>query len=136
MERPGGGVGRRIAMQRARLNDPRLDTLDEKSRSLMANVLDIDDDLRMSNGSNNIRMGKMEDSHPMSGVSVRYDIVCILKEIRKITGKFRREEEENDVRNEWKFAAMVIDRACFIVCLLFTFGSTFAIMWSAPHLIA
>ena len=39
------------------------------------------------------------------------------------------------MKNEWKFAAMVIDRACFIVCLLFTFGSTFGIMLSAPNLL-
>ncbi|XP_076465874.1 neuronal acetylcholine receptor subunit alpha-7-like [Babylonia areolata] len=136
MERPGGVVGRRVAMQRARLNDPRLDTLDEKSRSLMANVLDIDDDLRMSNGGSNGGGNNSNSSVKMGKVSVRYDIVCILKEIRKITTKFRKDEEENDVKNEWKFAAMVIDKACFIVCLLFTFGSTFAIMLSAPHLIA
>ncbi|KAK7478423.1 hypothetical protein BaRGS_00030348 [Batillaria attramentaria] len=136
MERPGGGVSRRIAMQRARLNDSKLETLDEKSRSLMANVLDIEDDIRMANGSANIMMTKMEENMPMSNVNLRYDIVCILKEIRKITSKFRRDEEENDVKNEWKFAAMVLDRFCFIFCILFTVGSTVGIMWSAPHLIA
>ena len=59
MERPGGNVSRRITMQRARLNDSKLDKLDEKSRSLMANVLDIDDDIRMANGSANIMMTKV-----------------------------------------------------------------------------
>ncbi|XP_070211033.1 acetylcholine receptor subunit alpha-type acr-16-like [Littorina saxatilis] len=136
MERPGGSVRRRVVMQRARLNDIKLESLDEKSRSLMANVLDIDDDIRMANGSPNIMMGKVEESHAAGSMNMRFDIVCILKEIRKITTKFRREEEENDVKNEWKFAAMVIDKACFIVCILFTFGSTFAIMFSAPHLFA
>ncbi|XP_076443929.1 acetylcholine receptor subunit alpha-type acr-16-like [Babylonia areolata] len=140
MERPGGFVSRRVAMQRSRLNDVKLDSLDEKSRSLMANVLDMDDDLRMANGTATAMMSKVEEnsttSHNVNSVSMRYDIVCILKEIRKITAKFRRDEEENDSKNEWKFAAMVIDRACFVVCVLFTFGSTFAIMWSAPHLIA
>lgn len=72
----------------------------------------------------------------MGSVSVRHDIVCILKELRKITAKFRRDEEEDDEKTEWKFAAMVIDRACFVVCILFTFGSTITIMLSAPHLIA
>ena len=71
----------------------------------------------------------------MASVSMRYDIMCILNEIRKVTAKFQRDDEENNIRNEWKFAAMVIDRACFVVCLLLTFGSTFAIIWSAPHLI-
>ena len=81
------------------------------------------------------RFVQMEENHPAGTMNMRYDIVCILKEIRKITAKFRRDEDENDVKNEWKFAAMVIDRACFIVCLLFTFGSTFGIMLSAPNLL-
>ena len=60
MERPGGNVSRRITMQRSRLNDAKLDKLDEKSKSLMANVLDIDDDIRMANGSAaNIMMSKV-----------------------------------------------------------------------------
>ncbi|XP_025078465.1 acetylcholine receptor subunit alpha-type acr-16-like [Pomacea canaliculata] len=136
MERPGGGVSRRVAMQRARLTDSRLESLDEKSRSLMANVLDIDDDIRMVNGSSTVTMTRVDEGLPVGSVSVRHDIVCILKELRKITAKFRRDEEENDEKTEWKFAAMVIDRACFVVCILFTFGSTITIMLSAPHLIA
>lgn len=62
MERPGGGVSRRVAMQRARLTDSRLESLDEKSRSLMANVLDIDDDIRMVNGSSTVTMTRVGNS--------------------------------------------------------------------------
>lgn len=71
----------------------------------------------------------------MASSSVRHDITCILREIKKVTAKLRKEEEENDVKNEWRFAAMVMDRLCFIICIIFTGGSTLAVLASAPHLL-
>ncbi|CAG5131685.1 unnamed protein product, partial [Candidula unifasciata] len=135
MKRPGGTPSRRSLMQRAQVKDFKLGTLEEKSRSLMANVLDMDDDPRMAKGSAASFILKMEDSIGMASSSVRHDITCILREIKKVTAKFRKEEEENDIRNEWRFAAMVMDRLCFIICIIFTLGSTLAVIASAPHLL-
>ncbi|BFZ01989.1 hypothetical protein BsWGS_05027 [Bradybaena similaris] len=135
MKRPGGTPSRRSLMQRAQVKDFKLGTLEEKSRSLMANVLDMDDDPRMAIGNTTGFLLKMEDSIGMTSSSVRHDITCILREIRKVTAKFRKEEEENDIRNEWRFAAMVMDRLCFIICIIFTVGSTLAVIASAPHLL-
>ncbi|KAL4227369.1 Neuronal acetylcholine receptor subunit alpha-7 [Mactra antiquata] len=73
--------------------------------------------------------------HDTNGVSCR-DISSILSELRKITSKMKQEEEENEIKNEWKFAALVIDRLSLLICLAATFISTAAILLSAPHLIA
>ncbi|GFO36231.1 neuronal acetylcholine receptor subunit alpha-7-like [Plakobranchus ocellatus] len=157
MRRPGGANSRRALIQRSQVKDYKLAPLEEKSRSLMANVLDTDDDPRTmaSNGSGGFRV-KMEDSpctspltsnggcvgslgggvaSPLTSTTVRHDITSILRELKKITAKFRKEEEQEDTKNDWKFAAMVMDRLFFLICFVFTMGSTIAILASAPHLI-
>ncbi|XP_012938549.1 neuronal acetylcholine receptor subunit alpha-7 isoform X1 [Aplysia californica] len=136
MERPGGSTTRRSLTQRAQVKDYKLGPLEEKSRSLMANVLDMDDDPRMANGSTTGFLMKMEESMGMNSSSVRHDITSILRELKKITSRYRKEDEESDVKNDWKFAAMVMDRLCLVVCCVFTLGSTVAILASAPHLLA
>lgn len=45
-------------------------------------------------------------------------------------------EEMERLQNDWKFGAMVVDRACLICFSLFIVISTCCIMFSAPHLIA
>lgn len=59
----------------------------------------------------------------------------ILKELRVITEKIRTDEEESRVCNDWKFAAMVVDRICLILFTLFTIIATIAVLFSAPHII-
>ncbi|KAH9524882.1 Acetylcholine receptor subunit alpha-type acr-16, partial [Bulinus truncatus] len=51
MKRPGGSTSIRSLTQRAQVKDMKLGELEEKSKSLMANVLDMDDDPRMVNGN-------------------------------------------------------------------------------------
>ncbi|CAI5455874.1 unnamed protein product [Caenorhabditis angaria] len=50
----------------------------------------------------------------------------------------RMEEDERDEQaaNDWKFAAMVVDRMCLITFSFFIVFSTCGIMFSSPHLIA
>ncbi|EFO15134.1 hypothetical protein LOAG_13379, partial [Loa loa] len=45
------------------------------------------------------------------------------------------EKESERLQNDWKFSAMVVDRACLICFSLFIILSTFSIIFSAPHLI-
>jgi nicotinic acetylcholine receptor len=59
----------------------------------------------------------------------------ILKELRVITEKIRTDEEDSRVCNDWKFAAMVVDRICLILFTLFTIIATIAVLFSAPHII-
>ncbi|KHN71438.1 Neuronal acetylcholine receptor subunit alpha-7 [Toxocara canis] len=60
----------------------------------------------------------------------------LLSEIRVLSAKVLKEEVMHDLRAEWKFVAMVIDRVCFISFSLFLIICTSVIVWRAPHLIA
>ncbi|XP_051165765.1 neuronal acetylcholine receptor subunit alpha-7-like isoform X1 [Leptopilina boulardi] len=65
----------------------------------------------------------------------RYELVLILKEIKIITDQLKDEEVNTKVTNDWKFAAMVIDRMCLIIFTLFTIIATITVLFSAPHII-
>ncbi|VBB33888.1 unnamed protein product, partial [Acanthocheilonema viteae] len=54
--------------------------------------------------------------------------------LKQITDQMKEDEETESLRNDWKFSAMVVDRACLICFSLFTTLSTFSIILSAPHL--
>jgi len=59
----------------------------------------------------------------------------ILVEVQYLTGRLSKEVETQQVCNDWKFAAMVIDRMCLWLFSIFTVISTGAILFSAPHTI-
>ncbi|KAM0726312.1 Neuronal acetylcholine receptor subunit alpha-7 [Formica fusca] len=65
----------------------------------------------------------------------RYELVLILKEIKIITNQLKAEDENTKITNDWKFAAMVIDRMCLIIFTLFTIIATITVLLSAPHII-
>ena len=58
----------------------------------------------------------------------------ILNEIRFLTDKRRKEDDFEEQCNDWKFAALVIDRLCLWVFTAFTIVSTCGILFSAPHI--
>merc|ERR1711963_1233600 len=125
------------------------------SKSLLANVLDIDDNLRYGAG------GGGHSNHPShvkpplpNGCSVvsspssvksetetvphhplHRELCLILKEIKVITDKIRDDEESGAIESDWKFAAMVLDRLCLITFTLFTIIATLAVLAAAPHVI-
>ena len=67
---------------------------------------------------------------------INKDLNPVIRELRFITNRMRREDELNEIINEWKFAAMVIDRLCLILFTTFAVVSTAVCLLSAPHLIA
>ncbi|XP_013097312.2 neuronal acetylcholine receptor subunit alpha-7 isoform X1 [Stomoxys calcitrans] len=141
---------------------------ERSSKSLLANVLDIDDDFRnvrpMTPGGTlphnpafyrtvygylenlqgddgsigpigSTRMPDAVTHHTCIKTQTEYELSLILKEIRFITDQLRKEDEENDIANDWKFAAMVVDRLCLIIFTMFTILATIAVLLSAPHII-
>jgi nicotinic acetylcholine receptor len=60
-------------------------------------------------------------------------LYLILKELQFITKKIKTDEEEEDKSNDWKFAAMVIDRLCLVFFSMATFISTAAILLTAKN---
>lgn len=59
----------------------------------------------------------------------------ILDEVRYISKRFRDQDEDDTVCNEWKFAASVIDRLCLMAFSLFTILCTIGILMSAPNFV-
>ncbi|XP_022248760.1 neuronal acetylcholine receptor subunit alpha-7-like [Limulus polyphemus] len=108
------------------------------SRSLLANVLDIDDDLRLQNSTSGyLQVSSSEETSTVhTCVSAQRELNSILKELRFITNRMKEEEQANDIVAEWKFAAMVIDRICLIAFSLFAIISSCVCLLQAPHLVA
>ena len=53
-----------------------------------------------------------------------------------ITRRLAEQDEAGERQNEWKFAAMVIDRLCLVVFSFFIAVSTCYIFFTAPYLTA
>ncbi|KAJ8681285.1 hypothetical protein QAD02_017072 [Eretmocerus hayati] len=138
------------------------------SKSLLANVLDLEDNALASHNNlmNNVfstpgphqhHIGHTPHHHPphpphpsdggpggpgqvdamLQGACfcARYELILILKEIKIITDQLKDNEVQTKITNDWKFAAMVIDRLCLIVFTLFTIIATITVLFSAPHII-
>ena len=120
-----------------------LELKERSSKSLLANVLDIDDDFRHAgagSGSSGTFLRSSGDDPgipppPAPCLGPHRELSMILKELRVITDKLRKEDEAAEVTNDWKFAAMVVDRLCLIIFTLFTVIATIAVLFSAPHII-
>ncbi|XP_067122653.1 neuronal acetylcholine receptor subunit alpha-7 isoform X3 [Centruroides vittatus] len=136
MDRPGRKITRKQLFMSTKMKE--LELKERSSRSLLANVLDIDDDFRQPNSTGGyIHMPGGEDASTLhTCIRAQRELSCILKELRYITTRMRNEDEVNDVIAEWKFAAMVVDRVCLILFSAFTIISTCVCLFSAPHLIA
>ncbi|XP_050425041.1 neuronal acetylcholine receptor subunit alpha-7-like isoform X1 [Adelges cooleyi] len=142
---------------------PDLEFRAKSSRSLLANVLDLDDDLRSSTRSYpgarsqvapmpehvveqqhaSVISGSADGAGARGGAHAatvsclgpHRELSLILKELRTITDKLRKEDVDEDITNDWKFAAMVIDRMCLYLFTFFTVAATIAVLMSAPHVI-
>lgn len=153
MSRPGQETGTDTSHMSMQIRD--LELRDRSSKSLLANVLDIDDDFRHNtyqSSSHHASFYRHDD--PTSGtgansgvgmihtsgggnscIGPHRELSLILKELRMITEKIRKDEEASEITNDWKFAAMVVDRLCLIIFTLFTIIATIAVLLSAPHII-
>ncbi|XP_058446829.1 neuronal acetylcholine receptor subunit alpha-7 isoform X2 [Malaya genurostris] len=143
MGRPGKKITRKTIILANRMKE--LELKERSSKSLLANVLDIEDDFRHVTsgitGSNTAisssgfsRPTTVDDHHNYSGCSHK-DLHNILKELQFITNRMRKADEEAELISDWKFAAMVVDRFCLFVFTLFTIIATVTVLLSAPHII-
>jgi len=191
MRRPGCDVeadgGRSPRKQRRKIREVEL--RERSSKSLLANVLDLEDDYRMFHGGGSVagsagvfsnytmnsdgrrldgRAGTCRRHRPSvrlcseaapaaaafidpgetstgavngvpggggGGTPAACLLRSILGELRTITTKMRQDERFEDECSDWKFAAMVLDRLCLCLFTMFTVISTFAILFSAPHVL-
>ncbi|XP_071440786.1 neuronal acetylcholine receptor subunit alpha-7-like [Hetaerina americana] len=138
MSRPGQQDSRKSLQMRE------LELKERSSKSLLANVLDIDDDFRHGGAlqpSDHPHHHHHTEESPSALAAAHNclgphrELSLILKELRVLTDKLRKEDEAAEVTNDWKFAAMVVDRLCLIIFTLFTIIATIAVLFSAPHII-
>ncbi|XP_023332222.1 neuronal acetylcholine receptor subunit alpha-7 isoform X6 [Eurytemora carolleeae] len=150
MNRPKKKITRKTIMMNNRMKE--LEMKEKASKSLLANVLDIDDDFRplsVGGGFMRVNGNPMENNvghnhnHvqppatplPQGSCASSRELQCILKEIRYMTNRLRMRDDEEEIVSDWKFAAMVIDRFCLITFTTFTVITTIAVLLSAPHII-
>lgn len=124
-----------------RLDKPWRYRFDKNRRLIVLACRFADDDFRASVLSHRAyTSGAASTSSPTSesrsvcNYSAR-ELQLILHEVRYITDYMRKQQEDQEVMNDWKYAAMVVDRFCLIIFTFFTLVATIAVLYSAPHII-
>uniref|UniRef100_A0A1I8HTP0 Neuronal acetylcholine receptor subunit alpha-7 n=1 Tax=Macrostomum lignano TaxID=282301 RepID=A0A1I8HTP0_9PLAT len=108
---------------------------ERSSKSLLANVLDLEDNFRASAAQAAASRAPPvydEVQQQQPPCSVRSELAAIVHELRIVTQKISDDVADGEVSSEWKFAARVVDRLCLILFSCFTIISTCAILFSAP----
>ncbi|CAF3581328.1 unnamed protein product [Rotaria socialis] len=123
------------------------------SKSLLANVTSIDDQAYASNSlpnNMNVSIQRQQSkcnnphhhhySHDPNEISLprdmrvfRSELRSIKAEVRFITDHIKKEEEEDDVSQDWRFSAMVLDRLCLIVFSILTTTLSYYTLFSAKN---
>lgn len=88
----------------------------------------------IASGEEDVLLPGAQASSVSSGPS-ETELSKILDEVRYIAKRFRDQDEEETLCNEWKFAASVIDRLCLMAFSLFTILCTIGILMSAPNFV-
>uniref|UniRef100_A0A914GQD4 Neurotransmitter-gated ion-channel transmembrane domain-containing protein n=1 Tax=Globodera rostochiensis TaxID=31243 RepID=A0A914GQD4_GLORO len=60
----------------------------------------------------------------------------LVTHFRILSAKVQKEEFLNEIHEDWMFAAMVVDRICFLTFSLFLLFCIGFVVWKAPHLYA
>ena len=130
MSRPGKDLSRQFLLRKARMRE--LEARTPPSVSLISNVKDVDNAIPL-NDFPPLRSVKMDDGGILN---VKNELLAILNELRYITHKIKEDNEANEETNDWKFAAMVIDRLCIWVFSVYMVVATVAIFFSSPNVTA
>lgn len=78
------------------------------------------------------RAGEGDTGPSSSAGNMEEELAKLLDEVRSIGKHFRKQDADVSVRNEWKCAALVIDRLCLVVFSVITILCTVGILMSAP----
>uniref|UniRef100_A0A673FMA7 Neuronal acetylcholine receptor subunit alpha-7 n=1 Tax=Sinocyclocheilus rhinocerous TaxID=307959 RepID=A0A673FMA7_9TELE len=74
-------------------------------------------------------------SHSQSGGNGLSKHSAILEEVRFVADRFRGQDENDSVSEQWKFAAAVIDRLCLVAFSVFNIICTISILMAAPNFV-
>ena len=89
-------------------------------------------------GNNTNTNTNTSDTNSLKTISIETsmlskDLKFILKELRCITQKIKKDEYEEEKSLDWKFAAMVIDRLCMVLFYFATLISTCLILLTSKN---
>jgi len=141
MSRPGRDLSRHFLQCKARMRD--LEAKTPPSVSLISNVKDVDNaipinDFVVKTGTPSFQRsldGRPPSTgygnHVVSTSGMRSELLAILSELRYITKKIKDDLDTEEETNDWKFAAMVVDRLCFWIFSLYLVGAT-VVIFTAP----
>ncbi|CAH1773153.1 unnamed protein product, partial [Owenia fusiformis] len=140
MHRPGRDISRRTLIRKSDMRD--LEKQLQPSKSLITNIRDDDDYYpypspfpATNGGMPNMRNAGMHNIQPDDNFNMtKTELKMILRELRFITNKIKEDNENGEEINDWKFAAMVIDRMCLWVFLAYTVASTLGVFFCIPHI--
>ncbi len=141
MKRPGHDLSWK-AIRRRRFHEnnntnththrpPATPLLENSSKSLLANITNIDD--QTYTHLLNPVMNHVKTSTRTDDCDINSDIRMIISELKFLTDYVRREEEEDDISQDWKFSALVIDRLCLVVFTILTTIFSYVTLFSAPN---
>ncbi|ROT75683.1 nicotinic acetylcholine receptor subunit alpha 6 isoform 3a8a [Penaeus vannamei] len=116
MNRPGKKITRKTIMMNNKMRE--LELKERSSRSLLAN-----------------EGAPLLAPHSSFCFQNTRELQNILRELRFITNQMRSNEDDTEIRHDWKFAAMVVDRFCLITFTLYTVISSVVVLLSAPHIV-
>jgi nicotinic acetylcholine receptor len=133
MKRPGHDLSWKAIRHQ---NNPISSTplLENSSKSLLANITNIDDQsyIRTNNQLLIPVINHVKNDNCDMNFS-RSDIRMIMSELKFVTDYVRKEEEEDDISQDWKFSAMVIDRLCLVLFTIMTTIFSYVTLFSAPN---
>ncbi|XP_061111435.1 cholinergic receptor, nicotinic, alpha 11 [Conger conger] len=70
-----------------------------------------------------------------NGMAGDPQLQAILEEVRYVADRFREQDENEVLAEQWKFAAAVIDRLCLVAFSVFNIICTISILMSAPNFV-
>ncbi|CAF2143739.1 unnamed protein product [Rotaria magnacalcarata] len=119
--------------------------LENSSKSLLANIQNINKQLYQKSSDQLLipMMNHIEnssDNHDSNDILLAYDmntfrcdIRIIMHELKFLADHIRKDEEDDDTSQDWKFSAMVIDRLCLILFSILTTIFSYVTLFSAPN---
>ena len=110
--------------------------LADSSKSLLANITHADD-ASFVDGNRSILTPLLHMVKPLPNNDDidlhRHELRTIVAELRFLTDFVRKQEEEDDISQDWKFSAMVIDRLCLVLFTIMTSIFSYVTLFSAPN---
>ena len=145
MKRPGRTLTREFLLRKSKMRE--LEARNPPSMSLLANVKDVDNVIPINSEYRTQYTSTVNNHSTPTHASqflnnfddglkstVKGELLAILSELRFITHRMKEGNDSQDEINEWKFAAMVIDRLCFWIFTAYLVITTVAIFFNAPHI--